>query len=134
MPAVCSQSLLLFRRLAFQLLLAISMVTASVTVTGISSAPAAHAGGRVYVEKRCIIKAMVGPGLKGNGCDLYGMPTWMNTDRRPPFPKWAWNAMVGCGGTAIVPLVSLWWTGAGDMVVIAATCITSAVAANLTKS
>jgi hypothetical protein len=76
---------------------------------------------------------MTGPGTKGHGCNLYGTAKWENTDKRPPLPKWAWNTLVSCAGGASVPLISLWWTGAGDMAVLAASCIAPAVASNLTR-
>ena len=113
--------------------LAATMVTLGLAFSVATvNAPPAHAG-RMYVERPCIIKAASGAGLKGNGCNLYGIAKWVDTSRRPPFPMWAWNTLMSCAGGAAVPLISLWWTGAGSMVVLAASCVAPAVAQALMR-
>lgn len=119
-------------RLLIAVVLALAAVIVPVTMSA-TSVPIASADGRMYVEQPCIIKAVTGPGLKGDGCNLYGIAKWVSTDRRPPFPSWAWKALTGCAKNAITPLVSMWWTNKGSMVILAVRCITGAVVANLTR-
>lgn len=119
------------QRVLVAVIVAVGLVFASTTVS--ETVPSAGAAAKMYVEKPCIIKAMTGPGTKGNGCNLYGTPKWISTAQRPPFPAWAWNALVNCISGGTVALAAIWFSGGGSMVVLALSCIAPAVAGQLTR-
>ncbi|KXP08410.1 hypothetical protein AXK59_23705 [Tsukamurella tyrosinosolvens] len=75
-----------------------------------ASTPSAQAAPRGLYAKKCIIKAAVGPGVKGNGCNLYGAPYWtggklIHDPKIAKYMKSCGEGMVVSAGFAVVGLI-----------------------------
>lgn len=82
------------------------IVTASLAAGGASllQAPPAAAASKKYLEQVCIIPAVVGDGVKGNGCNLYGTAHWVSVSDRPTLAPDIVGFITNCaaGGSAAV--------------------------------
>jgi hypothetical protein len=56
-----------------------SILVASILSIGMQFGLAGPAAAKPvgYYQRPCVIKALNGSGLKGNGCDMYGTPRWV---------------------------------------------------------
>lgn len=75
------------------------LLTAMVTIVAgavVGAAPA-YPASRKYLETNCVIKAPWGHGLKGHGCDEWGMPHWVEVGQRGhPLPAVVERSVVDC--------------------------------------
>jgi hypothetical protein len=120
-------------KLLMSVLLAFGLIFVSVSAVEPPPANTAPAPSR-YVERQCVIKAMAGKGMAGNGCNVYGVARWVDTSKRP-IPNWVRNAVIACIAGGVVALVSIWFppVSMSTVVVLGASCIVPAVAQQLTR-
>jgi hypothetical protein len=112
------------RFIAAILSLGVFFSAGSVAVPAVASAQS-----NGYIDRPCIIRAMVSNGMAGDGCDLFGTPKWVDTSARGGLPKWAQDAIGHCIKAAAVGLVTEW---EGDLtpetaaVIMAVHCVAEA--------
>lgn len=92
-----------FRHCLTTLVMAFFIAFATVGVTQVAEPTVAEAAPKGFFAKNCIIRAISGPGFKGNGCNLYSATYYVKGNR---FPKGPPNKyMVACGQGILVSSV-----------------------------
>lgn len=113
---------------------AVAVITAAGLVAALVASPPANAGGNQYVERRCLIPAMVGDGMAGGKCNSYSkVAVWKNTSKGG-LPDWARKAIAECIAGGLAAVSTAWYakTPASAAVTLAVGCVAPPVAKALT--
>lgn len=108
---ICTSDGVSHRRRLGTAALALLVWFSALSATQLAQPSLAHAAPSGYYAKKCIIKAPSGPGVKGNGCNLYGAPYWVSGNKLPNGQPNKY--MKACVGGASIAAVLALFSGPG---------------------